>query len=42
MRIKTKKKRFEAALKAGVNSCMAGNMGVNTHSNKAFEIELMV
>jgi imidazolonepropionase-like amidohydrolase len=42
VRIREKKKSFEAALKAGVTICMGGDVGVYTHGNNAIEMELMV
>lgn len=41
-RITLKKKSFQLALKAGVNICMGGDVGVYAHGNNAREMELMV
>ncbi len=41
-RIAQKKKSIQSALKAGVTICMGGDVGVFTHGNNAWEMELMV
>jgi imidazolonepropionase-like amidohydrolase len=41
-RITDKKKSFALALKAGVNICMGGDVGVFAHGDNAKEMELMV
>ena len=41
-RITNKKKSFKLALEAGVTICMGGDVGVFSHGNNAWEMQLMV